>query len=393
MDLGAARSGHGEVLHLPLVGERARDIGLDALKGVTILLVVLSHALQGHPAAGGPAIWTVMWYVDMPLFVMLSGFASGYARERTFLQQAKRRALQLLVPYAAWGVLLYLLSGSVTAAGLGRAVLLTAIGQAGPWFLLALFVFDVLLLAFRRLTARPVWLLALCLSAMVAAAAVRAISGPWLDEAYRTVFDIQKYLLFYVIGFLACRHRGEWGRYALPVTVAALVAFPAGLAYKHLGGEALLGGALTAAGIPLRSVIAWGVGYATQTVVSLSACVLAFRAVRLVDPRRLRAAAFVGSLSLGVYLLHIPLRPVLHGSGWMWVILTFAMSVSVSLAASFLISRVPVVNVVLLGGRSVNTGRGAIMAGPRDDTEPTTGMPSDGEAEIDAVEEPDTSIG
>jgi fucose 4-O-acetylase-like acetyltransferase len=330
---------------------RTRDLGLDALRGITILLVIFSHALQDHPATGTQAIWDVLWYVDMPLFTLLAGFAFGYGTPRPFWKQVGHRARLLLVPYVAWGIIGGLATASaITPAEVWRVTYLTLLGQAGPWFLLALFVFEVILLGMRKISQRPALLLAMTVAAMFAAAGVRALV-PGLDETYRTVFDIQKYLLFYVVGYLACVNRADWMRYARLAVAVAAVALPLGLAYKLLGGAPMLAAALDAAVVPGRGVLAWALGFAVQIAISLSACMLAFAAVRRLDPERLRPAAWVGTMSLGIYLVHIMLRGVITGPGWANVGLAFALGTVVSVGVTYLITRVPLLDAVLLGGR------------------------------------------
>jgi fucose 4-O-acetylase-like acetyltransferase len=328
---------------------RTRDLGLDALRGITILLVIFSHALQDHPATGTQAIWDVLWYVDMPLFTLLAGFAFGYGTPRPFWKQVGHRARLLLIPYVAWGIIGGLATASaITPAEVWRVTYLTLLGQAGPWFLLALFVFEVILLGMRKISQRPALLLAMTVAAMFAAAGVRALV-PGLDETYRTVFDIQKYLLFYVVGYLACVNRQTWARHARTAVVAAAVALPLGLAYKLLDGATIFEGEMGA--LPGRGVLTWGFGFGVQIAISLSACLLAFAAVRRFAPERLHPVAWLGTMSLGVYLVHIMLRGVVTLPGWAGVALAFAFGTIVSVAVTYLITRVPVLDAVLLGGR------------------------------------------
>lgn len=316
------------------------------------MLVVLSHALQDHPAPGGAAVWQLLWYVDMPLFVLLAGFAFGYARRRPFLTQVGRRARQLLIPYVAWGLIRrVVLKSGMTLEAAGTAVYNVLFRGAGSWFLLALFVFEVLLLGLRRITERAWGLVVSGFAITCAVALLRALS-PEIDHVGRTLLDTQKYFFYYVVGYVACTQAAEWVRYRRVASIVAVIAMPAALAFKHLGGLPAFVALLDAAAVPARGVVVWAVGYCAQVAISLSASILAFTGIRLVSDERLRPLAFIGSSSLGIYLIHTLLRRLVPGEGWFAVMAAVTIGLVISTGATSLIARQPFLNAVLLGGRA-----------------------------------------
>ncbi|WFP17445.1 acyltransferase family protein [Citricoccus muralis] len=85
----------------PRTGSTARNTGVDVLRIVSIVAVVVGHVYASD----------LEWrrYLEiwrMPLFFFLSGFF--FTRGRTFAFEARQRWRTLAVPYLAWGVLMSL---------------------------------------------------------------------------------------------------------------------------------------------------------------------------------------------------------------------------------------------------------------------------------------------
>lgn len=146
----------------------ARLRWLDAARGLAMLLVLIGHTVPGDEAVIG-ALYTF----HLPLFFVISGYASRPVRDgRAFLRRHVRSFFRLIVPCAAvqMGLMVYfcLLEGNLSAdrlMGLEKRALLqlfwaSAESVAGrpalgiPWFMFALFwgrmLFDALRMALGR---------------------------------------------------------------------------------------------------------------------------------------------------------------------------------------------------------------------------------------------------
>ncbi|MGN0773629.1 MAG: acyltransferase family protein [Candidatus Ventricola sp.] len=142
---------------------------LDAVRGLAMLLVMIGHTVPGNETVIG-ALYTF----HLPLFFVISGYASRPVRDaRAFWRRHVRSFFQLIVPCAVvqMGLMVYLclLEGNLSAGrliGLEKRAILQLFWAGAqsvngrpalgiPWFLFALFwgrlLFDVLRMAFKRL--------------------------------------------------------------------------------------------------------------------------------------------------------------------------------------------------------------------------------------------------
>lgn len=146
----------------------ARLRWLDAARGLAMLLVLIGHTVPGNDVVIG-ALYTF----HLPLFFVISGYASRPVRDgRAFLRRHVRSFFRLIVPCVAvqMGLMVYfcLLEGNLSAGrliGLEKRALVqlfwaSAQSVAGrpalgiPWFMFTLFwgrmLFDALRMAFGR---------------------------------------------------------------------------------------------------------------------------------------------------------------------------------------------------------------------------------------------------
>lgn len=150
-----------------------RDQFLDIAKGLAIILVVVGHVIQGSSEKFDDLLWfRVIYSFHMPLFVFLSGSvaAVAFSPEKiqsgmfVLIKQAKIRITKasgrLLLPFISWCVinqLIYHQSDSVLSA----IVLAFRRPDTALWFLLAIFycialasLFDIALASLYRVLKR-----------------------------------------------------------------------------------------------------------------------------------------------------------------------------------------------------------------------------------------------
>lgn len=184
-----------------------RHQGLDALKGLLIICVVLGHLPHG-PQGPGAALAEAVYIFHIPAFLVLSGlhvpgFSAGWSL---------RRAWALLLPYVVWQArpdLLFQPKEALRAlyeAQKGLAWGNWQVDQSYLWFLPALLASNLLLAASLRLPARWRWGLALGGALLVwsfaapIAAAHAAGKVPWS-------LDVAVYFLPFTLAA-----RSLWGR-------------------------------------------------------------------------------------------------------------------------------------------------------------------------------------
>lgn len=126
---------------------KSRNVAVDVIRGVAILMVVLGHTVTGSTQGFENALaYNVIWSVQMPLFMVISGYVTRYSKAvetaGDLLDYVKKRSLAYLVPFVSATVL-------VKALILGGYRFLNPLWLAyhmdsGYWFLFSLWVMTVM---------------------------------------------------------------------------------------------------------------------------------------------------------------------------------------------------------------------------------------------------------
>ena len=209
---------------------KERIVWLDYGKAIAIYLVVLAHTALYRPAEG------FIYTFHMPFFFFMSGYLFSYAKYPSYMEFARRRFRQLLVPYVIINIITYLLwllvlrtVGSDAGEDVGAlsplmaAVTVNAtemVHDVPLWFLAALFLVENLYyLLYRNVRYRVVVTVLLLLLAV-------------LNNTYNTVrlpfcIDISLVaLLFYRLGNVM-RDKGDalfkWYLFVLSTVVTVAV--------------------------------------------------------------------------------------------------------------------------------------------------------------------------
>lgn len=363
-----------------------RDTSIDALRGLAITLVVVGHTITiasgvFHDGPGlvplGGNVWvptaaahnlllSFVYSFHMPLMGYVSGLVMWPPRDQPLGAQIVRRAKTLLVPYAAWNLIIYGLMrevGPPRPGGLWGVIVDAVLGRTSEvWYLGALFICAVVLIALVR---SPGARYTLPGSALLAVAVASGLLIPVPHVLHLTGGVLWIYP-FMVLGYLRAAKRAEGGiaRWRWP-TVAAGVALYLplfALRYPIFGGVGAgrleqLAVWMHEAGLPGGFTL-----YSALEPVLYRANLLpylcAFGAVVALDAlyagregTLANAQAWVGRRSLGVYALHIS---VLWWAVWAGVQapwLLFVIGFGVSLLVTAGLERIPVVDAVLFGQR------------------------------------------
>lgn len=190
---------------------------IDALKLFAILLVVLGHSVQLSVADYEHSVaFRLIYSFHMAFFMFLSGFVSY--RELVPWATIKRRAVQLLVPFVSWAVLLSIYHRQP----LGVWHTVQHPGQ-GLWFLWVLF-WIILILKVADVVARR-----LRVPHEVVACAVAGLLAGAMVVAKVKLFGLHFvgfYFLFYCLGYFGRKHLALVRRFSgVGVMVVAVVAW------------------------------------------------------------------------------------------------------------------------------------------------------------------------
>ncbi|MDX2308009.1 MAG: acyltransferase [Hyphomicrobium sp.] len=279
-----------------------RSAWLDYAKAIGMVLVVFGHASRSVERTDG-LVWSealrftdgIIYAFHMPLFFILAGVASALAGSRSWQDEARAVGFGIVLPYIVWSIL-WIVGKSAFPGSVNTPMTLDAVLQLlwepveHMWFLYHLFVARVvwLLLDVTGLRTAPASgtlpLQAMLIAgAFVSAAAVYGDTHPWL-----------------MIGALIC-NTAMFGIGLVfgPAIVGAV------MESRRTAGATVLAGSV--GGFVLWNAFRPGdtslMGDAVAILGSMAVIALA---VLLPKPRGavLRAFAFIGEISLAIYVMH-----------------------------------------------------------------------------------------
>lgn len=293
-----------------MAGHDERDIWIDALRGLAIVLVVAGHALRGLDTAG-MRIGPLFDFLDVRLYavhVQLLFFVSGLVvvgslQRRGSRPFARSRLSALFWPMIIWTYVFLvakLIAGPYQNEPVAWNALLTSPvpGQLHLWFLWALFLMHLLIAALWAITpdrARSTVLTAL-FAASLLGTTVRLPDGmeSWIGQ---TLHFLPFLALGVLVGFHGARSRRN-RRSSTAAAAGALLAFLFAPQLKALTGSFALP--------------------------SLMACVGAYFSASLLLslPRLTRVLAYLGASAMAIYVLHTifsaGMREALFATGIDW---------------------------------------------------------------------------
>ena len=120
---------------------KERNRNVDCLRGIAILLVVLGHTVSGSTSNyESTALFNVIWSLQMPLFMLISGYVNKYRRRidsgKTFGVFVLKTTMAYLLPFFVWT---FLVRGAILhQQGFLDVKYLVWHMDAGYWFLFSL---------------------------------------------------------------------------------------------------------------------------------------------------------------------------------------------------------------------------------------------------------------
>lgn len=349
-----------DLLKIPRVGiPPGRDIGVDALRGFSILLVVLGHAIANAEnllpfmtsnlgSVTAPTynlkylLSNFLYTFHMPLFFLIGGYVLFGKRIRI-----RDRALRLLVPFLAWIPVYFLVNryihhwpaGFLTV--LKDNVLHPAIGL---WFLPTLFLCSLLLIPVRYLENRQAWMgevsLAVIFVVVNMIPAEIHLAHNFLNLNALGVMQVKYFFAFFAVGYVAHKHRSRIDRIGRGRINCALMALSAiflllfatlfhyGRSHPYIFP------------ISLPDLFKTPAAYIVRYGMAALGIVFTIAVVRALRTGRARAAfAWFGLVTMDIYVAHFLMLQLTFGSGWLKVLVSFCTGTFLPLVLSFLVLR------------------------------------------------------
>ena len=322
---------------------KTRNHTVDVIRGIAMLMVVLGHTMTGTVAdAENRVIYNMIWSLQMPLFMLISGYVMRYSRGAT---DAKGLGLLLLrrvrTYFLPWAVWTFLVRGLIFGQHRFFDIpWLVNHMDSGYWFLFSLLVISVIFaladfFAGKIIKKREGWRLVLTTVFYGVGAAALLLVGLKVGLSFLCIKLTVYYMPFFFAGYLFGKLRqmgivARLGRITLDVVVVLCAGLWFYLVIRYNMFRLSDGGMdiLLRAGASLAGCVAV-CGAIAGAISGLSA-----------TSRAVRGFAFVGVHSLEIYLIHylvlcpfkvVPTLALGSVKGALMVAVNFAITVLVSL--------------------------------------------------------------
>lgn len=128
-----------------------RNLTIDAIKGLAVVLVIVGHAIQrSFPDYLNNTLFNIIYSFHMPLFMLLSGYVLYFSKKSIDMKWLGNKFRQLLIPFFAWYIIYWVandfsftgLSPYLNYSGTFIDYLIRGIKSPGngPWFLWAILI-------------------------------------------------------------------------------------------------------------------------------------------------------------------------------------------------------------------------------------------------------------
>ena len=348
--------------------QKERNLYIDVLKALCIILVVLGHCVQygagkeysDYGIFFGNPVFIFIYSFHMPLFMLISGFLFAYSvKNRSWLNVLITKGKQLLIPLAGWSIVSTLISIIKIICGVStRKFSFIWLCQSlysgfwgGPWFLWAMWWGIVAVILVRTLLKdNPLAYLLL-------------IAGTFFipDGICPAVYKFM--LPFFILAYYFNAHgfSVKFKRvYMHPVFIIGCTLAFIGLihlfnydTYIYTSGFYIFTYPSNAVMQIHNNVLRFAVGLFG----SISFAYLVYALVRILPDFINRPLSALGRTTLGVYIIsnyffaevltRLPIKELNYG----YIILETAAITTVSVAITLLIQKFKYTNRLLLGGR------------------------------------------
>lgn len=184
---------------------KQRNNSIDAIKGVAILLVMFGHVFV-HNHMEDPYVYDFIKAVQMPLFIIISGYLCGQGRKisdvKIYGKVIGKRAISYIVPFFAWLTLMHL----DNLAEAYKTIFVQL--DYGLWFLGVLFILTFMVytaqLAGGKIREKSPFMSELVFwgvyGILCFVLVIQILTGNAFLSPYLTIIYVPFYMLGYVVG-------------------------------------------------------------------------------------------------------------------------------------------------------------------------------------------------
>ena len=214
-----------------------RNQFVDIMRGIAMLLVVLGHTMTGCTTGAEESyLFNIIWSLQMPLFILISGYVTRYSREIRNIAElwkfVKRRTIAYLLPWVVWSVVVRgIIFGN---AGFLNIKWLLWHMDSGYWFLATIWTISMIFgisafiagkMAKDSAVIQQVFTLIIYITGMAVLAGIGMFAGLSFFAIKLTLY----YMPFYFAGYLYGQYRDriletKWGKPTVEVVVAVCLA-------------------------------------------------------------------------------------------------------------------------------------------------------------------------
>lgn len=350
--------------------EKNRNIYLDIVKAVTIILVVFGHCIQYGSGSEylsgaffGNPIFIFIYSFHMPLFMLVSGYLFAYSakqidEENGWIRLIRKKATQLLVPLLCLGLasLGFALCKLIIKGNTDEINLIWFVKRFisgfinGPWFLWAIWWCSLLIIVARRfLKDSPiVYILVLLVTFVIPdyyGLSLYKFMYPFYVLAYFfNTYELEKKLkIFYM------------NKIVIGITIvifAVLLALYNIDTYIYTSGYSLLGKNVLSQ--VYNDCLRFAVGLFGSVSILYVLCPLS----KMLKGKLLDAMTYIGQNTLGIYLISgylnrglARLVSSMDGINYIYTIMEAICIMLLSLGINALLKRWKITNILFLGGR------------------------------------------
>ena len=340
---------------------KQRNSSIDAVKGIAIVLVMLGHVFV-HNNMEDPYVYDFIKAVQMPLFIIISGYLCGQGRKitdlKTYGKVLCKRAISYLVPFFAWLTVMHL-DNLVEAYKIIFVQL-----DYGLWFLAVLFALTFMVYT-AQLAAGMIreknylvseivfWIV---YGIMCVILVVQILTGNSFLSPYLTIIYVPFYMLGYVVGNygkrILCWGTEEYRKLDCKNNrIVQLAAFWGMAAFLYLVAARNLNSMET----KMDTLI--------QMFASVLGCAgIIYGVLRLKDGKIKNIFAKIGGYTLELYVIHYHFANMLNFhdkqynfytlEGFVFVVVSFAAMCVVTVCCIWMMKKVRAIDFLFFGKKS-----------------------------------------
>ena len=340
---------------------KQRNASIDAIKGVAILLVMFGHVFV-HNHMEDPYVYDFIKAVQMPQFIIISGYLCGQGREisdiKIYGKVMGKRAIAYMVPFFAWLTVMHL--NNLTEAYKIVFVQL----DYGLWFLAVLFILTFMVhtaqLAAGKLREKNPFVSEIIFWAvygiMCVIIVVQILTGNMFLSPYLTIIYVPFYMLGYVIGKYGkrffCWGTKEQGkldcknnRFVQFAAICSMIAFLYLVVVRNLNSMET----------KMDTLI--------QMIASVLGCAgIIYGVCQLKDGKLKNIFAKIGGYTLELYVIHYHFANMLNFSdkqydfytleGFIFVVISFIAMCAVTFCCIWVMKKVKVLDFLFFGKKA-----------------------------------------